>query len=93
MNYTRYLMAGSALALALIGLPCLFAPDVVLARLSGDSSPATLLIIQILGALYFGFAALNWMGKPNLIGGIYGRPVTIGNLLHFPAGSANKSTA
>jgi hypothetical protein len=78
-------MAGSALALALIGLPCVFAPDLVLARLSSAPTPAALLIVQILGALYLGFAAINWMGKANLIGGIYGRPVLIGNLLHFLA--------
>jgi hypothetical protein len=26
---------------------------------------------------------LNWMAKDNAIGGIYSRPVALGNLLHF----------
>jgi len=52
-------------------------------RLAGGTSPGSELIVQIAGALYAGFAGLNWMGKANLIGGIYGRPVAIGNLLHF----------
>ncbi|MFA6249787.1 MAG: hypothetical protein WC615_22830, partial [Mucilaginibacter sp.] len=41
------------------------------------------LVIQILGGLYFGFAMINWMAKGTLIGGIYNRPLVIGNLAHF----------
>lgn len=40
-------------------------------------------VFQLLGALYFGFAMVNWTAKANLIGGIYGRPVAIGNFTHF----------
>lgn len=83
MNQSRALMSASALALALLGLPCIFAPELVLQRLAGSSSAGAELIVQVTGALYLGFAGLNWMGKANLIGGIYGRPVAIGNLLHF----------
>ena len=35
------------------------------------------------GALYLGFAILNWTAKGVLIGGIYARPVALGNFLHF----------
>jgi hypothetical protein len=80
---TRLLMTASALVLALLGLPCIFAPDMVLKELTGGSSGAAELLVQVMGALYLGFAGLNWMGRANLIGGIYGRPVAIGNLLHF----------
>lgn len=83
MNHSRYLMTASAAALALLGLPCIFAPDIVLQRLGGGASAGANLVVQIAGALYLGFAGLNWMGKASLIGGIYGRPVAIGNLLHF----------
>ena len=86
MNHTRILMTLSALTLAVLGLPCVFAPDVVLAKIAGTTSPGSELIVQITGALYFGFAGLNWMGRGNLIGGIYGRPVAIGNLMHFLVG-------
>jgi len=80
---TRILMTVSALWLALLGLPCTFAPDLVLKWFTGGTSPAAELVVQVLGALYLGFAAIDWMGKSNLIGGIYGRPVAIGNLIHF----------
>ena len=39
--------------------------------------------MQAAGALYLGFAILNWMAKDNLIGGIYSKPVALGNCLHF----------
>lgn len=42
-----------------------------------------MLILQILGGLYFAFAMLNWTAKANLIGGIYSRPVAIANFTHF----------
>lgn len=81
-------MMTSALFLFVLGVPCVFAPDVVLSSLT-DRSPIGLevqLLVQLTGALYAGFGALNWMSKGSLMGGIYGRPVAIGNLLHFVAG-------
>jgi hypothetical protein len=43
-------------------------------------------VLQISGALYFGFAILNWTAKENLIGGIYSKPVAVGNFAHFLIG-------
>lgn len=45
------------------------------------------LMLQILGAQYFAFAMINWTAKANLIGGIYSRPIAIGNLTHFTIGA------
>ena len=83
MNPTRFLMTASALVLALLGALCSFAPERVLAWLAAPAAPVLLLTVQVLGALYLGFAALNWMTRHSLIGGIYSRPVVVGNLLHF----------
>ena len=83
MEFPRLLMTASALVLAVLGIPCMFAPDFVLAHLAGNTSPPTDLIVQITGALYMGFAIVNWMAKGSLKGGIYGRPLAMGNLLHF----------
>ncbi len=44
-------------------------------------------IIQIVGALYFAFAMVNWTAKDSIMGGIYSRPVVIGNLTHFFMGT------
>ena len=40
-----------------------------------------------MSALYLGFGILNWMAKGTLIGGIYNRPIAIGNLMHFGVGA------
>ena len=41
------------------------------------------IVLQVMGALYFAFAMVNWTARANVIGGIYGRPIAIGNLCHF----------
>jgi hypothetical protein len=79
-------MTASALFLGVLGIPCVFAPDIVLTRFAGGTSAGAEILVQLTGALYAGFGALNWMSKGSLMGGIYGRPVAIGNLLHFVAG-------
>lgn len=84
---TRFLMSATALFLGGLGLVTTFAPDYVLSGFGAPRSPALLLMAQVLGALYVGFAGLNWMARDNLIGGIYSRPVAIGNLMHFTVAS------
>lgn len=80
---TRALMTISAVFLALLGLVTLFAPAEVLSVHGTAPDNATKLLIQMMGALYLGFAILNWTARGNLIGGIYSRPVALGNLWHF----------
>jgi hypothetical protein len=86
IDFPRLMMSASAVFLCALGLPCVFAPDRVLTRLAGSTSGVAELIVQLTGALYLGFAALNWMSRGSLMGGIYGRPVALGNFLHFLAG-------
>lgn len=43
----------------------------------------TVLIVQVLGAAYLGFAFLNWYLRGFVIGGIYNRPLGLANTLHF----------
>ena len=76
-------MMASAVFLGIIGFALTFLPEEMYGYLSSDINQASLLILQILGAGYLGFAMLNWMTKNNLIGGIYSKPLVIGNLVHF----------
>ena len=69
--------------MALIGLATSFMPQEVLALHGTVPDNATLLMVQMMGAIYLGFAFLNWMARGVLIGGIYARPIAIGNFLHF----------
>lgn len=80
---TKYLMISSSVFLALIGVVCTFAPAEMISYIGLNDSDAFVVIVQILGALYLGFAILNWTAKGNLIGGIYSKPVSLGNFLHF----------
>ena len=80
---TKTLMIISAIFLAVNGFGFTFFPNEIAGLLINDDNYILILILQILGALYLGFSILNWMSKASLIGGIYNKPVLIGNLLHF----------
>ena len=80
---TRLLMRASSIFMGVLALPATFAPEEVMAYASVQPSAAGTLAIQVFGAVYFGFAMLNWMAQANLIGGIYSRPVAMGNFAHF----------
>lgn len=84
---TKILMITSALFMAVLGAAVSFFPQEIVAHFGGNPDGFGTLVIQCTGALYFGFAMLNWMARSNLIGGIYSRPVTAGNLLHFLMGA------
>jgi hypothetical protein len=78
---TKVVMTASALVMGALGLAATFLPQEIAAYLGASTTLP--MLIQILGALYLGFAMLNWTAKDGLIGGIYNRPIAIGNLVHF----------
>ncbi len=80
---TKILMIASAVFLGILGFGLTFLPDEIAGYFRKESDAITQLTLQILGALYLGFAMVNWMAKNNLMGGIYGKPINIGNLVHF----------
>jgi hypothetical protein len=83
---TKILMSASSVVMGVVGVALNFAPSEILETLGQEPNPLFAIVIQLLGALYFGFAILNWMAKSILIGGIYARPVSIGNFCHFAIG-------
>ena len=83
---TQLLMTASSFFLAVIGLTLTFLATEITGFLQ-ISSGVFQLFVQILGALYLGFAFLNWMAKGSIMGGIYNRPIAISNLAHFLIGS------
>jgi hypothetical protein len=78
---TKMIMTASAILMGGCGIVLTFAPEAIARVLHIPSN--TTIILQILGALYFAFAMTNWTAKGNLLGGIYARPIAIGNLSHF----------
>jgi hypothetical protein len=84
---TRLLMSLSAAFLAALGVGITFLPQELLAHVGARTEGTAVLLIQLLGALYLGFAMLNWMNRGNRIGGIFGRPVSMANFLNFAVGA------
>lgn len=76
-------MTASALLLAIPGLLFTFMPAEILFYFNQASAKPVELLIQISGALYVGFAMLNWMTRTSVIGGIYNKPMVVANFSHF----------
>lgn len=83
---TKLIMTASAVMLGAVGIAFIFIPEEILHLLSSETNVSSLLLLQIMGALYFGFAMLNWMSRNSVIGGIYNKPVAVANYAHFFAG-------
>ena len=84
---TKFLMTSSALFYGIIGTLLLFLPIEIAEYLGVEPTIFTILCLKILSAIYLGFGILNWTAKGTLIGGIYNKPIVLGNLLHFAVGA------
>ena len=84
---TTALMSLSAVFMGILGIATSFMPQEILIGLRTQPNGNATLLVQTAGALYLGFAILNWMAKNVMIGGIYARPVALGNLFHFVVAS------
>jgi hypothetical protein len=73
----------SAALLLAGGLALLFAPDAILPRLVPGFPPAGAWLGQLLAAALLALAALDWLSRKALLGGIYGRPVVLANVAFY----------
>lgn len=83
---TKLIMSLSAVVLGVIGILLTFMAKEVAGYLLDNDSRISQILMQVLGALFFAFAMLNWMAKGSYIGGIYNRPIAIANFTHFLVG-------
>lgn len=79
----RFLLTASALFLLVIGAALNFMAPEVAGLLGMNGVPQAALILQLLAGFLLGAGVINWMLKRNPIGGIYGRPLCVANLLQF----------
>lgn len=77
------LSRASALYLGVLGFALLFAGDELLPRLVPAFPASASWIGQLVAGAWLGAALLDWNGRENLLGGIYGRPQVILNLMLF----------
>ncbi|MBK5187182.1 MAG: hypothetical protein JJD97_02995 [Gemmatimonadaceae bacterium] len=80
METTSFVLGAAAIALIL-------APELVLARLAIEPTPAVLPLVQLYGAALFGLAMTAWMARTMLLGGIYGRAIVTGGFAHAFTGA------
>ena len=80
---TKLLLSASSVVMGAAGIAGSFLPHEVL-RAAGVPPDGPLpLLVQLWAGSLFAFAMSNWTARGSLIGGIYNRPVAIGNLTHF----------
>ncbi len=80
---TKVLLSIAALVIGLPGLFLLFAPDEALAWFGSAADPAAQLFTQLAGGFATAIGINNWMARGSAIGGVYGRPLLVGNLVAF----------
>ncbi len=80
---TRLLMSLGAAFLAGLGVAALFAPQELAAYAGATPDAFTTTVTQLAGAAWLAFALVNWAARGNMMGGIYGRPIALGNFAHF----------
>jgi len=86
-KFNKLIILTSAILNGILGILITFLPQET-GQLLGITSQteATLLIMQMLGAALFGFGLMNYMARGVTLGGIYGKPILLGNLIfHFIA--------
>jgi hypothetical protein len=73
----------SAVVLFVGGVGLLFAPAEVLREVAPGLPPTADWLAQLLAAAWLAAAALNWIQRFTLLGGIYGRPIVSANLVLY----------
>jgi len=86
----RTLLSGTGITLGISGLVLLFFPMEVGIRLGFAMSAS--LPLQLFAGGVLSMAALNWMGRGAIYGGIYGRPIVVSNFA-FGVTSAGSLTS
>jgi hypothetical protein len=84
---TKLILSASAIVMGLAGVAGSFLPTEILQAVGVAPVGVLPVLVQLLAALLFAFAMVNWTARGSLIGGIYNRPVAIGNLTHFVIGA------
>jgi hypothetical protein len=80
---TKWVLGAVGVVLFVSGTLLAFLPQETAAALGIVPVGPVTLVLQALSAALLGWGILNWFSRANLIGGIYGRPLALGNFLFF----------
>lgn len=73
-------MMASSVLLVVLGLAGLFLPEAVAGGLALPAGASQ--VVPLVAGGQLGFAAVNWVGRGAIYGGIYGKPIVLGNWLN-----------
>jgi hypothetical protein len=79
--------------MGLAGIVGSFLPKELLTAAGAAPTNMPVVVVQLHAAVLFGFAMVNWMARGSLLGGIYNRPLVVGNVAHFVVGALASSKA
>lgn len=79
---SRTLLVASTTFNGIMGLLTSFLPHEILEINDLPTAPINVLLVQVLSACYFGLAMISYMSKDAVIGGIYNRPLLMGNIAY-----------
>lgn len=84
-NFNKIIMITSGFLNGILGIVLTFMPQEIGGWLGmASQTGAEVLVLQLLGGTLFGFGMINYMGRNAILGGIYGKPIILGNMVfHF----------
>jgi len=77
----RKLMVASGVVHGIVGVLLIFIPEELLLWTDGNAGDVATLAVSITGAAILGIGMLNYVGRSAIHGGIYGKPILMGNLI------------
>lgn len=86
-SFRKLVISTASIIMGVASIILIFAPDLIVLSLATNYNIHYQSFLQITGAVYFGFAAFNWMNRSRPTGGIYNRPLVISNFVHWLIGS------
>lgn len=86
-TFSKVIMITSGVLNGVLGILLTFLPEEIghwFGLASGTN--VNILAFQLLGGALFGFGLMNYIGRNAILGGIYGKPILLGNMVfHFIA--------
>lgn len=89
----KLILSASGIALALSGTLLIFLPPELNAALGIVASPGAVALSQLLAAALLALGFINWNSRANIVGGIYSRPLVLGNFLFYGIGAVSLGKA
>ena len=86
---THKLMITNGILNGITGLLLIFIPADLLGWADGSAGATATMLTSLLGAALFGIGMLNYLGRSAIYGGIYGKPILMGNLVFHTVAAIN----